>query len=121
MKKNRSLAVVSEDDLINKIIKSLKNFLSFKQNVQKEEIINRKALVIEEEKIQVKSKKNITNEQLYEMEEKISKDISYINNLDEDELNSLEDYYNVRINELESVLNEKKSNYYKLISAQKRL
>lgn len=120
MRKNRSLAVVSEDNLINKIIKSLKNFLSFKQNIQKEETINRKALVIEEEKIKMKSKKNITNEDLYRMEEKISKDISYIDNLDEDELNSLEEHYNIRINELESVLNDKKSNYFKLISTNKR-
>lgn len=50
MRKNRSLAVVSEDNLINKIIRSLKSFLCFKQNTQKEEIINRRALVIEEEK-----------------------------------------------------------------------
>ncbi len=121
MRKNRSLAVVSEDNLINKIIRSLKNFLCFKQNTQKEEIINRRALVIEEEKIQVKSKKNITNEDLHKIEEEISKDISYINNLDEDELNSLEEYYDNRINELESILNNKKSNYYKLISSAKKV
>ena len=33
MKKNRSLAVVTEDNLITKIIKSLKNFLRFKQRI----------------------------------------------------------------------------------------
>lgn len=121
MKKNRSLIVVSEDNLINKIIKSLKSFLCFKQNLQKEEVINRRALVIEEEKIQIKSKKNITTEDIYKIADMISEDISYINKLQEEELDYLDEYYDARITELESVLNEKKSNYYKLISTAKKI
>lgn len=118
MKKNRSLAVVSEDSLITKIIKSLKNFLKVKQD-NKEEVINRKAMVIQEEKIERRVKRSITNADLNQMDEKISKDISYINNLNEDELNSLDDYYDSRISELEAILNDKKSRYFKLISSKR--
>lgn len=118
MKKNRSLAVVSEDSLITKIIKSLKNFLKVKQG-SKEEVINRKAMVIQEEKIERRVKRSITNADLNQMDEKISKDISYINNLNEDELNSLDDYYDSRISELEAILNDKKSRYFKLISSKR--
>ena len=50
MRKTRSLAVVSEDNLITKIIKSLKNFLKVKQD-NKEEVINRRAMVIKSEKM----------------------------------------------------------------------
>ena len=53
------------------------------------------------------------------MDEKISKDISYINSLNEDELNSLDDYYDSRISELEAILNDKKSRYFKLISSKR--
>ena len=51
MGKNRSLAVVSEDSLITKIIKSLKNFLMRKQE-NEPEVVNRRAMVIKEEKIE---------------------------------------------------------------------
>ncbi len=118
MKKNRSLAVVSEDSLITKIIKSLKNFLKVKQD-NKEEVINRRAMVIQEEKIERRLKRSITNADLSQMDEKISKDISYINSLNEDELNSLDDYYDSRISELEAILNDKKSRYFKLISSKR--
>lgn len=118
MKKNRSLAVVPEDSLITKIIKSLKNFLKIKQD-NKEEIINRKAMVIKEEKIERKTKRSITVDDLSKMEEKILNDITYINDLNEDELNSLDEYYDSRISELESILNDKKSRYFKLISSRR--
>ena len=118
MKKNRSLAVVSEDSLITKIIKSLKNFLKVKQD-NKEEVINRRAMVIQEEKIERRLKRSITNADLSQMDEKISKDISYINSLNEDELNSLDDYYDSRISDLEAILNDKKSRYFKLISSKR--
>ena len=118
MKKNRSLAVVSEDSLITKIIKSLKNFLKVKQD-NKEEVINRRAMVIQEEKIERRLKRSITNADLSQMDETLSKDISYINSLNEDELNSLDDYYDSRISELEAILNDKKSRYFKLISSKR--
>lgn len=118
MGRTRSLAVVSEDNLITKIIKSLKSILKIKQESQ-DEPINRKAMVIKEEKIERKIKKNITIGDLKQMEETISKDITYIDNLDEDELSSLDEYYDVRINELESILNDKKSKYFKLASSKK--
>jgi len=87
MKKNRSLAVVSEDSLITKIIKSLKNFLKVKQD-NKEEVINRRAMVIQEEKIERRLKRSITNADLSQMDEKISKDISYINSLNDKSKNT---------------------------------
>lgn len=118
MRKNRSLAVVSEDNLITKIIKSLKNFLKVKQE-NKEEIVNRKAMVITEEKIDRKIKRSITVGDLNQMEENIAKDIKYIENLTEDELNLLDEYYDSRINELESILNDKKSKYFKLASSRR--
>lgn len=118
MGKNRSLAVVSKDSLITKIIKSLKNFLMRKQE-NEPEVVNRRAMVIKEEKIERKLKKNITLGDLNQIEENISKDINYINNLDEEELNMLDEYYDSRINELEAILNEKKSQYFKIVSAKK--
>ncbi len=119
MRKNKSLTIISEDNLINKIIRSLKSFLRFKQE-EKEEVINRRALVIEEQKIERKIKKDITISDLNQMEQNISKDITYINNLDEDELNSLDEYYDGRIKELESVLNDKKSQVFKMVSQSRR-
>lgn len=117
MRKSSSLLVVSEDNLITKIIKSLKNFLKKKQD--KEEISNRTAVVLTEEKIERKLKKSISYDDLVKMEEKALQDISYIDNLDEEELNSLDEYYDMRVNELENILNDKKSRYYKLISAKR--
>ena len=116
MKKNRSLAVVNEDTLINKIIKSLKNFLSFKQHKeQKEDNLNRRATVIKAEKIvDRKIKRNITYADLAQMEENISKNRKVIDDLDEEELNMLDEYYDARINELNATLNDKKSNYFKI-------
>ena len=102
MKNTRSLAVVSEESLITKIIRSLKNFLNIKKE-SKEENTNRRATVIKTEKI----------------ERRASKNIDYINELDEDELDSLDEYYDFRINELESILNDKKSKYFKLISSRR--
>ena len=58
-------------------------------------------------------------DELSKMEEKTLQDISYIDNLDEDELNSLDEYYDMRLNELENILNDKKSRYYKLISTKR--
>ena len=116
MKKNRSLAVVTEDNLITKIIKSLKNFLRFKQGKDdKEDNLNRRATVIKAEKIvDRKIKKNITYADLSQMEDSISKNIKLIDDLDEDELNMLDEYYDARINELNATLNDKKSNYFKI-------
>lgn len=118
MKSAKSIVVVSEDSLITKIIKSLKNFLKIKQE-KKDEVINRKAMVIKAEKIDRKIKKDITMSDLNQMEDKISKDITYIDNLDEDELNSLDEYYDMRINELENILSDKKSKYFKLVSSKR--
>lgn len=115
MRKNSGLLVVSEDNLITKIIKSLKSFLKIKQD--KEEVSNRTAVVLTEEKIEIK--RNIGYDELSKMEEKTLQDISYIDNLDEDELNSLDEYYDMRLNELENILNDKKSRYYKLISTKR--
>ena len=56
---------------------------------------------------------------LNNLENNISKNIDYINELDEDELDSLDEYYDFRINELESILNDKKSKYFKLISSRR--
>ena len=53
------------------------------------------------------------------MEESISKDITYIDRLNEDELDSLDEYYDTRINELEAILNDKKSKYFKLVSSKR--
>ena len=106
MKNTRSLAVVSEESLITKIIRSLKNFLNIKKE-SKEENTNRRA------------SKNITLNDLNNLENNISKNIDYINELDEDELDSLDEYYDFRINELESILNDKKSKYFKLISSRR--
>lgn len=117
MRKNSGLLVVSEDNLITKIIKSLKSFLKIKQD--KEEVSNRTAVVLTEEKIERKFKKNIGYDDLSKMEEKALQDISYIDSLDEDELNSLDEYYDMRLNELENILNDKKSRYYKLISTKR--
>ena len=116
MKKNRSLAVVTEDNLITKIIKSLKNFLRFKQEKDdKEDNLNRRATVIKAEKIvDRKIKRNITYADLAQMEDSISKNIKLIDDLDEDELNMLDEYYDTRINELNATLNAKKSNYFKI-------
>lgn len=116
MKKNRSLAVVNEDNLINKIIKSLKNFLNFKQHKeQKEDNLNRRATVIKAEKIvDRKIKRNITYADLAQMEENISKNRKVIDDLNEEELNMLDEYYDTRINELNATLNDKKSNYFKI-------
>ena len=116
MKKNRSLAVVNEDTLINKIIKSLKNFLNFKQHKeQKEDNLNRRATVKKKKKIvDRKIKRNITYADLAQMEESISKNRKVIDDLDEEELNMLDEYYDSRINELNATLNDKKSNYFKI-------
>lgn len=120
MKKNRSLAVVNEDNLITKIIKSLKTFLKFKQHKeQKEDNLNRRATVIKAEKIDKKIKRNITYADLSQMEENISKNIKVIDDLDEEELNMLDEYYDARINELNATLSDKKSKYFK-IASQKR-
>ena len=118
MRKTRSLAVVSEDNLITKIIKSLKNFLKVKQD-NKEEVINRRAMVIKSEKIERSIKADITINDLNQMEESISKDITYIDRLNEDEPDSLDEYYDTRINELEAILNDKKSKYFKLVSSKR--
>lgn len=118
MKNTRSLAVVSEESLITKIIRSLKNFLNIKKE-SKEENTNRRATVIKTEKIERKTSKNITLNDLNNLENNISKNIDYINELDEDELDSLDEYYDFRINELESILNDKKSKYFKLISSRR--
>ncbi|MBO5477880.1 MAG: hypothetical protein J6A15_09035 [Clostridia bacterium] len=117
MRKNSGLLVVSEDNLITKIIKSLKSFLKIKQD--KEEVSNRTAVVLTEEKIERKVKRNIGYDELSKMEEKALQDISYIDKLDEEELNSLDEYYDMRLNELENILNDKKSRYYKLISTKR--
>ena len=118
MGRNRSLTVVSEDNLITKIIKSLKNFL-MKKEQPKPESMNRRAMVIKEEKIERKLKKNITLGDLNQIEENISKDINYINKLDEEELDLLDDYYSSKINEKEKNINKKKSQYFKAVSAKK--
>ena len=118
MKNTRSLAVVSEESLITKIIRSLKNFLIIKKE-SKEENTNRRATVIKTEKIERRASKNITLNDLNNLENNISKNIDYINELDEDELDSLDEYYDFRINELESILNDKKSKYFKLISSRR--
>ena len=121
MKKNRSLAVVNEDTLINKIIKSLKNFLNFKQHKeQKEDNLNRRATVIKAEKIvDRKIKRNITYADLAQMKKSISKNRKVIDDLDEEELNMLDEYYDSRINELNATLNDKKSNYFKIATKKK--
>ena len=84
MKNTRSLAVVSEESLITKIIRSLKNFLNIKKE-SKEENTNRRATVIKTEKIERRASKNITLNDLNNLENNISKNIDYINELDEDE------------------------------------
>ena len=81
--------------------------------------MNRRAMVIKEEKIERKLKKNITLGDLNQIEENISKDINYINKLDEEELDLLDDYYSSKINEMEEILNQKKSQYFKAVSAKK--
>ena len=58
-------------------------------------------------------------EDLANIENSIKENIDYIDGLDEDELESLDEYYDIRINELENMLNDKKSGYYKLVSAAK--
>ena len=52
-----------------------------KKEQPKPESMNRRAMVIKEEKIERKLKKNITLGDLNQIEEHISKDINYINNL----------------------------------------
>ncbi len=116
MKKDRSLTIISEDNLITKIIKNLKNFLRIKKDRDKEETNNRTASVITTEKIEVNVKRELGYEELGRMEEKIMSDISYIDSLNEDELNSLDDYYDVRLAELEHILSDKKSKYFKIMS-----
>ena len=115
MRKNNSLLIVSEDNLITRIIKSLKKFLKIKED--KEEIYNRTAVVLTTEKIERNIRENISLENLKKVEDKVLKDISYIDKLNEDELDSLDDYYDIRISELEAILNDKKSKYYKLVSS----
>ena len=110
MRKDNSLTIISEENLITKIIRSLKSFLRIKQT--KEEPSNRTASVITAEKIKVNIKREIGAEELRRMEEKILADISYIDSLNEDELNSLDDYYDSRIAELEHSLSDKKSKYF---------
>ena len=112
MRKSKSLLVVSEESWITKIINSLKRILKIKQD--KEEVVNRTAIVLTEEKIERRIKNNISD-----IEEKVIKDISYVDNLNEEELNYLDEMYDIKINELESILNDKKSKYYKLASAKK--
>ena len=114
MRKNKSLLVISEDNLITKIIKSLKTFLKIKQDKEENEINNRTAVVLTTEKIAGKVKRNISD-----IEAKIAQDISFINTLNEEELDSLNEYYDNRIGELENILSSKKSEYYKFISAKK--
>lgn len=116
MRRERSLLVVNNDNIISKIIKSLKKFLGINQEEVKEEI-NRTAPIIKEEKIERKIRKNFTLEDLESIESNVSNNIDYIDNLDEDALESLDEYYDIRINELETILNDKKSGYYKLVSA----
>lgn len=116
MKRDRSLTIVSEDNLITKIIKSLKNFLRIRKDRDKEETINRTANVITTEKIEIKVKRNLGYEELGRIEEKIMSDISYIDSLNEDELNSLDEYYDGRLAELEHILSDKKSKYFKIMS-----
>ncbi len=118
MKKERSLLVVNNDNIISKIIKSLKNFFGIKQEEIKEDC-NRTAKILKEEKIERKIKRELTLEDLENIENSIKENIDYIDGLDEDELESLDEYYDIRINELESMLNDKKSGYYKLVSAAK--
>lgn len=117
MKNGNGLLVVSEDNFITKIIRSLKNFLKIRQD--KEEVCNRTAVVLTEEKIERRIKRNLSFEDLNKLEEKILQNVSYIDNLNEDELNSLDDYYDIRISELENILSDTKSKYYKLMSAKK--
>lgn len=114
MRKDSSLTIISEENLITKIIRSLKSFLRIKQ--KKEEPSNRTANVITTEKIKVNIKREIGAEELRRMEEKILSDITYIDSLNEDELNSLDEYYDSRIAELEHSLSDKKSKYFKLMS-----
>ena len=99
MRKDNSLTIISEENLITKIIRSLKSFLRIKQT--KEEL---------------NMKREIGAEELRRREEKILADVSYIDSLNEDELNSLDDYYDSRIAELEHSLSDKKSKYFKLMS-----
>ena len=90
--------------------------MKFKQGKDdKEDNLNRRATVIKAEKIvDRKIKKNITYADLAQMEDSISKNIKLIDDLDEDELNMLDEYYDARINELNATLNDKKSNYFKI-------
>ncbi len=118
MKRERSLLVVNDDNIISKIIRNLKKFLGIKQEEYKEEC-NRTAPIIKEEKIERKIKRNFSVEDLASIESNVSNNIDYIDNLNEDELDSLDEYYDIRINELEAMLNDKKSGYYKLVSASK--
>lgn len=115
MKRDNSLTIVQEDNLITKIIKSLKRFLRIKQD-KEEYSSNRTANVITSEKIEVKVKRDLSLEELNRMEEKVLSDITYIDSLNENELNSLDDYYDTRIKELEQSLSDKKSKYFKLMS-----
>lgn len=114
MRKDNSLTVVSEENLITKMIRNLKSFLRIKQS--KEESSNRTANIITAEKIKVNIRREIGAEELKRIEEKILADISYIDSLNEDELNSLDNYYDLRIAELEHNLSDKKSKYFKLMS-----
>lgn len=114
MKKNKSLLVISEETLITKIIKSLKKFLKIKQD--KNEVSNRTAEVITSEKIERKYSHYLTQEELMSIDEKVISDSSYIDILDENELSSLEEYYDMKIKELEHTLTDKKSKYFKVMS-----
>ncbi len=114
MKKNKSLLVISEETLITKIIKSLRNFLRIKQD--KNETSNRTAEVITSEKIDRKYKHYLTQDELISIDEKVLSDSSYIDILDENELSSLDEYYDMKIKELEQTLTDKKSKYFKVMS-----
>ncbi len=67
MRRERSLLVINNDNIISKIIKSLKNFFGIKQEEIKEDC-NRTAKILKEEKIERKIKRetgfNITSHTL---------------------------------------------------------
>lgn len=115
MRKNNSLLVVTEENLISRIIKNLKSFLRIKQT-NDEEDTNRTAEVITAEKIKVNYQKDITQEELNRIDAKVLADITYIDSLNENELDSLDEFYDLKIQELEYSLTDKKSKYFKVMS-----
>lgn len=120
MNKNKNLLAVSQDNLITRIIRNLRKLLSSKQKQEDNIKENRKAEVIGLEKLDIKGNYNITDDVIKKLETNENY-VDYIDKLNENELNILNSYYEDKIGEIEDILLNEKSNYYKMISENRRI